>query len=321
VLVLSEHDVNRALPISDCIDALEQMFIGLARGEFFQPLRVRANPGTGPNWMTLMPSARLAAPRLWALKQMVVTPTNTQNGLDPIQGVVLLHDGDDGRLLAVVNAPALTAIRTAAVSALATRLLARADSARVAIIGAGVQAKAHVAAMKHLYPKASFRIWSRNRNNAVSLANESGATVADTITAAAQGADILCTVTASATPVISRAMVAPGCHINAVGSSAANAREIDAQTVADASLFVDRRESTLSESGDYLGALAEGAISGPEHIQAELADILLGNHHGRSSSSEITLFKSLGLAIEDLIAAELAVQSAAKLGIGTRCPW
>lgn len=321
MLVLSEHDVNQALSIGECVDALEQMFIGLARGEFFQPLRVRANPGTGPNWMTLMPSARLSSPRIWALKQMVVTPTNTQQGLDPIQGVVLLHDGNDGRLLAIVNAPALTAIRTAAVSALATRLLARADSAQIAIIGAGAQAKAHVAAMRHLYPHASFRVWSRNRSNAVSLADESGAAVADTIAAAAQGADILCTVTASPTPILFRSMVASGCHINAVGSSAANAREIDAQTVADATLFVDRRESTISESGDYLGALAEGAISGPHHIQAEIGDVLLGKHQGRSSPSEITLFKSLGLAIEDLVAAELAVQLASKLGIGTRCPW
>lgn len=324
MLVLSQVDVDAVLAPGDCIDAMEKVFIGLVRGEFFLPLRTRARPEGSPNWMTVMPSLRLAGragPRLWALKEMAVTPSNPTRGLDPIQGVVLLHDGDDGRLLAVVDAPALTAIRTAAVSALATRTLARRDARIVAIIGAGAQGRAHIAAMRAVLPEASIRLWSRTSARAERLAAETGCEVFGSIPTALAGADVVCTVTASAEPVIEHAWLAPGCHVNAVGSSAATTRELDPTTIARASLFVDRRESTINESGDYLGALEAGAIKGPEHIRAELGEVLTGRHPGRTSNDEQTVFKSLGLAIQDLAAAELALVRARAAGRGVECAW
>ena len=321
MLVLSHDDVLAALPMRDCIAAIERMFVGLAQGDYFQPLRTRAHPQGNSNWMTIMPSARIGTPRLWALKEMVVTPSNSARGKDPIQGAVLLHDGDDGRLLAVLSAPALTAIRTAAVSAVATRILARPDARSVAIIGAGVQGRAHVEAMRCVFPQACVRVWSRTQERALALARECDAEPASSIEEALAGADVVCTVTSAREPVIARAFVAQGCHINAVGSSASTHREIDGATMAAASLFVDRRESTLSESGDYLEALAERVIPGPRHIRAELGEVLLGLHPGRTENTEITLFKALGLAIEDLVAAEVAVRIARESGIGQECQW
>jgi ornithine cyclodeaminase len=321
MLVLSHDDVVASLPMDACIAAMERTLAGLARGEFFQPLRTRARPEGSPNWMTCMPSLRLAGPRLWALKEMAVTPDNPARGLDPIQGAVLLHDGDDGRLLAVVDAPALTSIRTAAVTAVATRRLARANAKQVAIVGAGVQGRAHVAAMRAILPRAAIRIWSRTSSRAEALARELDCAAAPTVEAALDGADVVCTVTAAAEPVVRREWLAPGCHVNAVGSSGPATRELDGPTLAAAALFVDRRESAVSESGDYLFALKEGAIPGPQHIRAELGEVLTGAHPGRTSPGDLTVFKSLGLAIEDLVAAEAAVARAREIGRGVECPW
>jgi ornithine cyclodeaminase/alanine dehydrogenase-like protein (mu-crystallin family) len=321
MLVLSARDVEAVLTPAECIAAMERMFVGLARGEFFQPLRQRVRPEGSPNWLTVMPSLRHAGPRLWALKEMAVNPANTARGLDPIQGVVLLHDGDDGRLLAVVDAPALTAIRTAAVSALATRVLARPEAKRVAIVGAGVQGRAHIAAMRAVLPGASIVVWGRTRSRAEALAREHECDVADTIEHALRDADVVCTLTAASEPIVERAWFAAGAHVNAVGSSAPTTREIDPATIAAASFFVDRRESTVSESGDYLGALKAGAIAGPEHIRAELGEVLIGKHPGRTSTAELTLYKSLGLAIQDLAAAELATARARAAGRGVECAW
>ncbi len=228
----------------------------------------------------------------------------------------MLHDGDTGELRALLNASAVTEIRTAAVSAVATRLLARSDSRVVAVIGAGVQGRSHIEAMRCVLPEAEVRVWSRGTARAAALAAQTGATLVGTIEEALAGADVVCTTTSSRDPIISRDLLAPGVHLNAVGSSIAVARELDAPTVAAASLFVDRRESTLNEAGDYLLAVTEAGI-GPDHIKAELGELLEGVHPGRMSDDELTLFKSLGLAVEDLAAAELVVARARERGIGT----
>jgi ornithine cyclodeaminase len=321
MLVLSQKDVEAVLRMEDCIAAMQGVFTGLARGEFFQPLRQRARPEGSPNWITVMPALRTGERRLWALKEMAVTPGNTARGADPIQGAVLLHDGDDGRLLAVVSAPALTAIRTAAVSAVATRALARPDAAIVAVIGSGVQGRAHIEAMRCVLPRAAVRVWGRNRAKTEALAAEMDCQAAASIESALAGADVVCTVTAALEPIVRYAWFAPGCHINAVGSSSPGAREIDGATFGAAAVFVDRRESTISESGDYLFALKEGSIAGTGHIRAELGEVLACAHPGRSSVGELTLYKSLGLAAQDLAAAELAVASARAAGRGLECEW
>jgi len=249
----------------------------------------------------------------WALKEICLFPGNPARGLDTHLGAVILHSGDTGEPLAVMNASAITAIRTAAVSALATKLLAREDAATLAIIGAGVQARSHLHAIPVVRKIREIRICSRTRAHAEAML-QNNAHVTNSVEDAVRGADIIVTATSSKEPVIRREWIAPGAHINAVGSSVATAREIDSATMAAVSLFVDRRESTINESGDYLMAVRDGAK--PE-IRAEIGEILIGTATGRMSRQEITLFKSLGIAIEDLASAQFLYDKAKAAGAGT----
>lgn len=318
LLVLSEHDVEELLTFPECIEVMAEALTALANGEVHNPLRniVRAEGAAG--FMGLMPAYRGGAKPAYALKEICLFPGNPARGLDTHLGGVLLHSGETGELLAVMNASAITAIRTAAVSALATKLLARDDAKVHAIIGAGVQARSHLAAIAAVRDIDEVRICSRTRAKAETLAGAK-VRVVDSVEEAVRGAGIISTTTSSREPVLHRSWIAPGAHINAVGSSIAAARELDSDTVAAASLFVDRRESTLNESGDYLSALREGAIAGPEHIRGEIGEILTGRAEGRRSRDEITLFKSLGIAIEDLAAAQFLYDKARRLGRGQWC--
>jgi ornithine cyclodeaminase len=315
MLILSHADVEACLPMADCIAAVDQAMRGLAHGDYFQPLRMKAVPENGANRMVFMPALRHDGAPLWALKQIVVTPDNTARGLDSHQGAVLLHDGVTGELEAVVHAGAITAIRTAAASAVAARALARKDSKVVTVLGTGVQGRAHIEAMRCVMPDAQLRVWSRTPAHAEEVARRFGATPCATIEAACAGADVICAVTAAREPILTPATIPRGCHVNAAGSSIATTRELSGAAMAMGSLFVDRRESTVNESGDYLLALRENAI-GPDHIRAEIGDVLLGRHPGRASDDEITIYKSLGVAVQDLAAAEVAVQHAREHGRG-----
>lgn len=315
VLVLSEHDVRELLDMESCVAAMEDVLARLARDELTNPLRFLMRP-PGPAAMGLMPAHAGGEQPLFSLKEIVVAPANSERGLDPHQGAVLLHDGVTGRLIALLNASPVTEIRTAAVSAVATKLLARPGSRTVAVLGSGVQGRSHVHAMQTVLEDPIVRIWSRNPAHAEALALETHSLVAGSVEEALDGADVVCTTTASREPIVRLEWLAPGTHVNAVGSSVAAAREIDGETVAAASLFVDRRESTVNESGDYLRAVEEAGI-GPDHILAELGELLIGAHPGRRDDAELTLFKSLGIAVEDLAAAHLCVARARERGIGT----
>ncbi len=304
VLVLSEHDVETLLTMPECIEVMEDALAALARGEVHNPLRQAIRAPGAPGLLGLMPAWRSGATPYYALKEVCVFPENPKRGLDTHLGAVILHSGDTGEPLAIINAAAVTAIRTAAVSAVATKLLAREDASVLAILGAGVQAKSHLQAIPLVRQIRETRQFSRRGGN-VGSAEE-----------AVRGADIIVTATSSREPVLRREWLSPGAHINAVGSSIAAARELDSATVAAASLFVDRRESTVNESGDYLFALKEGAIPGPDHIRAELGELLTGQAAGRKSPEEITLFKSLGLAVEDLASAAFLYEKARTAGRG-----
>jgi ornithine cyclodeaminase len=315
LLVLSEEEVRDVLDMESCIAAMEEALAALARGELSMPLRfVFRSPGE--QLLGLMPAHRGGDEPLFSLKEIVVSPGNSAHGLDPHQGAVLLHDGETGVLRAVLNASAITEIRTAAVSAVATKLLARPGSRRVAILGAGVQARSHAHAMRTILDDPELRVWSRTPAHAEALALEAHAVTCETIEEALDGADVVCTCTASREPIVRRAWLAPGTHLNAVGSSIPSARELDTDVVVEAGLFVDRRESTLNESGDYLRAVEEAGI-GPDHIRGELGELLVGSRPGRRDAEELTVFKSLGLAVEDLAAASLCVARARERGIGT----
>jgi ornithine cyclodeaminase/alanine dehydrogenase-like protein (mu-crystallin family) len=298
-----------------CIEAMESALSALARGEMSMPLRFVVKPG-GDAMLGLMPAYRGGEEPLFSLKEIVVAPGNSARGLDPHQGAVLLHDGTTGVLRAVLNASPITEIRTAAVSGVATRLLARPDASSVAILGSGIQGRSHAVAMREVLPNAELRVWSRTPAHAEALALEAHGLACASVEEALDGADVVCACTSSPEPIVSLASLAPGTHVNAVGSSVPWARELESEVVAAASLFVDRRESTLNESGDYLRAVDEQGI-GPDHIRAELGEILIGSAKGRTSDGELTLFKSLGLAVEDLAAAELVVRRATELGLGT----
>ena len=322
LLVLNHTEVEQLLPMPECISAMAEAFTQLARGAAHQPLRTIFGPPEVKGVLAMMPTFRASPFPLFGLKAICVFPGNAAIGKDAHQGGVMLFDGETGELIAVVNASAITAIRTAAVSALATRLLAREDAGDLAIIGAGVQARPHLAAMNCVRPLRRVRIASRSFENAKNFANEMQPQIRtliepiETVEAAVRGADIIVTATTSRDPVLQREWISPGAHLNAIGTFSPQAREVDTATVAAATLFVDRRESALNEAGDYLIAAQEGAI-GPDHIRADLGEVLTGIHSGRTSQEEITLFKSLGLAIEDLAAAAHVYQKAQEANAGT----
>lgn len=311
LLILNEHEVHDLLGMPECIRVMEEALADLARGRAANPLRSVLRVDGAKGFFGLMPAWHGS----FGLKEVCVFPGNPARGLDTHLGGVLLHSGDTGQLLAVMNASAITAIRTAAVSAVATKLLAREDAHVLAVLGAGVQARSHLEAIPLVRDIREIRIFSRGDERARKLAS-GNRKLMPSAEEAVRGADIIVTATSSREPVLKREWIAPGTHINAVGSSVATARELDSPTMAAASLFVDRRESTVNESGDYLAALREGAI-GPEAIRAEIGEILIGRAEGRRSRDEVTLFKSLGLAVEDLASAQFLFEEAQKRSAGT----
>ena len=316
MLILNQEEVERLLDLPGCMAAMEEALIGLANGQFHLPLRPIVRPPGESSFLGLMPAHRAGHRPLYALKTIAVFPDNPMRGLDPHQGSVTLYEGTSGELLALMNATPITAIRTAAVSGVATRALARGDASELAIVGAGHQAGPHIAAMLEARPFERIRIASRTFESAKRLASEWPiATAVETAEEAVRGADVVCTVTSSPEPVLLGEWLRPGAHVNAVGAGFPDMRELDAAAVANASFFVDRRDSAESESGDYLMALQEGAIA-DGHIRAELGEVLAGSAPGRTSDEEITVFESLGLAIEDLAAAEYLERKALASGAG-----
>lgn len=307
LLVLSHQQVEELLTMRECIRVMEEALADLARGKVANPLRTMVRAEGAAGFLGLMPSYRGD----FGLKEICVFPENPKRGLDTHLGAVILHDGETGAPKAIINASAITAIRTAAVSGVATKLLAREDSRVLAILGAGVQAKSHFEAIPLVRDIRETRVYSHSP-----VKGFKGCRIVSSAEEAVTGADIVVTATSSKEPVIRREWIKSGAHINAVGSSVKTSREIDSATMAAASLFVDRRESTVNESGDYLMALAEGAIK-PNHIRAELGEILIGKARGRTSADEITLFKSLGLAVEDLASAQFLFGEAQRRGTGT----
>jgi len=322
VLVLAHADVEQLLPMDECIGVMADALAALANGQVHQPLRTVVRPPGAAGFMAMMPAYRFGEHAAFGMKAVSVFSGNTARGLDAHQGAVMLLSAETGELLALMNASAVTAIRTAAVSAVATQALARQDATDLAIVGAGVQARWHLAAMAAVRPIRRVRVASRDFERARAFAAEMGFHVlapidaVDSAELAVEGADIIVTATTANEPVLKREWIIPGAHINAVGASVPTAREIDAATMAAASLFVDRRESTLGEAGDYLLAVREGAI-GAEHIKADIGEVLIGAKPGRTSDDEITLFKSVGLAVEDLAAADHVYRKAKQFGVGT----
>ena len=322
ILVLNNDHIRELLPMPECIELMADALAALARDEVHQPLRTIIRPPNARGLLGLMPAYRGGERGAFGMKAICVFPDNPSQGKDAHQGAVILFSRETGEMLALMNASEITAIRTAAVSAVATRLLAREDAQELAIIGAGVEARTHLAALACIRPISRARVSARNFEHAERLAREMRSSIPFQIApvesneAAVRDADLIVTATSSLEPVINKEWISPGAHINAIGTHSPSSREIDSGTMAVAKIFVDRRESALNEAGDYLLAAKEGVI-GPENIVAEIGELLIGIKPGRASTSEITLFKSLGLAIEDVACAEYLYQKAQTENAGT----
>ena len=322
VLALASSDIKELLPMRECIPLMAAALRSLAEGRSAQPVRTVFRPREAAGLMSLMPAFRADDFPAFGLKAICVFPGNSAKGKDAHQGAVLLFSAETGEPLAIENASAITAIRTAAVSAVATDILARRDAGVLAIVGAGVQGRAHLEAVSLVRSLREVRVADKDAGRAGKFAAETGAVhpfqirASDDVAGAVSGADIIVTVTDSCEPIVRRDWISAGAHINAVGACVPSAREIDAATVAASRLFVDKKESALQESGDILLAVKDGAIT-RENIRAELGEVLTGVKPGRMSDDEITLFESLGLAVEDLAAAAYVYREAQKKGRGT----
>ena len=322
ILILDSEQIRELLPMRDCIELMADALSSLARGEVFQPLRTIIRPPEARGLLGLMPAYRTGDHGAFGMKAICVFPQNPAQGKDAHQGAVMLFSRETGELMALMNASEITATRTAAVSAVATRLLAREDAHQLAIIGAGVQARTHLLALDAVRSIKRARVACRNIEHAQKLVRDMQPRFAFPIEAvktneeAVRGADLIVTATSSQEPVINKDWISSGAHVNAIGTHSPTSREIDSATMAAARIFTDRRESALNEAGDYLLAANEGRINA-DSIVGEIGELLIGTKPGRTSVNEITLFKSLGLAIEDVACAEYLYQKALSQSLGT----
>jgi ornithine cyclodeaminase/alanine dehydrogenase-like protein (mu-crystallin family) len=318
--ILGQADVRRLLPMGECVDLMARALTELSAGRAVNPLRSAMKLPDGSGLLGLMPGY-VEQPQALGLKVVAVFPGNHGTRYDSHQGLVVLFDTQHGCPLAIMDASEVTAIRTAAATGVATRALAREDATTLALIGSGTQARTHLEAMLSVRPLKSVRVFSPNADRRQAFAKVESqrhgipVLAVDSAQDAVADADIVCTTTSSSEPVIRGEWLAPGTHVNAVGASVPWAREVDTPTVVRSRLFVDRRESTENESGAYRTALAEGAITA-DHIQGEIGEILLGKIPGRCTADEITLFKSLGVAVEDLLAADHVLRRAQEENVG-----
>jgi ornithine cyclodeaminase len=322
VRVLSGDDVRTALTMPDCIEAMDAVLQELAAGDLYLPLRSVVRPPKSAGLMGLMTAHRAGDTPAFGLKAVAIFPENPRRGLDAHQGIVVVFDGEDGRVRGIIDASAVTAIRTAAVSAVATRALSVGNAGTLAVLGAGVQAAAHIEAMAYVLPLERVRIYARRAEPAQQLAAETAdrfgveAVCAGSVEEALRDAAVVCTTTTAREPIVERGWLAPGTHVNAVGSSIPVTRELDGETMAAARIVVDARESALNESGDVLLAMREGKLA-EDVALVELGEVLSGRAPGRANAQELTVFVSLGLAVEDLAAAELALRAAEAAGLGS----
>ena len=320
IRILRSADVHALLPMKECIDLMQRTMIAVSEGRVVLPLRsVLMMPGdTG--MMGNMP-AYLGDPECFGVKLISLMPRNKPPQYSSHLGIVLLFEVEHGQPVAMLDGAEITALRTAAASGLATRLLARPDASDLAILGAGEQAGTHLASMLCVRKLRRIRVWGRDLEKASAFAQAEGAKhgvtieVAGTARDCVKDADIICTVTKAREPILLGEWIKPGAHLNVVGSSIASTAEIDIPTVVKSRYFVDCRSSTITEGGDYLRALRAGAIT-PEHILGEIGEVANGSKVGRTSPDDVTLYKSLGIAPQDLASAHYVLQKAREQGVG-----
>jgi ornithine cyclodeaminase len=325
IRILRADVVRRLLPMDECIALMERTMIGVSAGRAVVPLRsIMVMPGDR-GMLGNMPGY-LAEPECFGVKLVSLIPRNQPPLHSSHLGLVLLFEPQHGRPVALLDGAQITAIRTAAASGLATNWLARSDAGDLALLGAGEQAQSHLQAMSCVRALRRVRVWARDPDKARKFALAEGVRhgmeieVSDTVEAAVRGADIVCTLTKAREPILKGAWLAPGAHVNVVGSSVATAAEVDTEAVVRSRLFVDRRDSTVHEGGEYLRALTEGAISA-SHILGEIGEVAAGTVPGRRAPSDLTMYKSLGIAAQDLAAGYYVFERAAAAGLGQVIDW
>lgn len=322
LLVLNQEDVRRALPMSEAIEGMKQAFAQLSAGDASVPQRTQL-PVAQHNGISIFMPAYLADSDALAVKIVSVFPHNVRQDLPSIHGIVVALDSRTGIPVALLEGGSLTAIRTGAGSGAATDILARKDASVAAIIGSGVQARTQLEAVCTARSISNVRVYSPHAAHARAFAEEMGGRspiphdieVSDSADDAVRGADIVCTATSSTTPVFSGSALAPGCHINAVGSFRTDMQEVDVETVRRSLVVVDSREAVREEAGDLMVPIEQGLLTF-EHIYAELGEIVTGKRPGRIDAEQITFFKSVGVAVQDAIAGRIALDNARRQGLG-----
>lgn len=317
---LNEADVRSVLAIGDLLEPMEQALAGFSAGRVIQPIRSVIPVAAGPGFLGVMPADFPDRQALGA-KLVTVFGGNRDKGLPSHLAMIVLLDEQTGRLRAVLDGRYITEIRTAAVSAVAARHLARADARELAILGSGVQARSHLLAMALVRPLTAVRVWSPNGAHREAFIAEMQDRVPCRITACADAeecvrdADLVVAATSSRTPVLRSDAVNDGAHVTGVGACRPDEREMDPSLVRRGRLFVDSREAALHEAGDVLLGIRDKAF-GPEIVESEIGGVIAGGAQGRRSDRDVTIFKSLGLAVEDLAAADLACSRATERGVG-----
>ena len=324
MLIINHRDVDQVFTMPVASDVMREALLSLDRGNAVQPMRTTMTLPDDRGIFWIMPAVG-GTPASLGLKALTACPGNHGTAFDTHQGAVLLF-GEHGELLALVDATALTATRTAAVSAVATEALARADATELAILGSGSQAMPHLQAMMCVRSITRVRVWSRTAAHADRFAKAANdrfglvVTTRDSVQAAVDGADIICTATGALHPILERRWVHSGTHINAVGSGSPAARELGGDVLQAARVFVDRTDSALREGGDVVLAIGDGLFAAGD-IAGDVGAVLAGRVVGRSSPDEITLFKSVGLAVEDVAAARATYDACRQLGLGHDVPF
>ena len=318
-LLLTGEHVRSVLPMSDLIAAMESALARFSAGDVQQPVRTVLQVGRHDAFVGLMPAYDPHSPAMGA-KIVTVFGGNADRALPTHLATIVLLDPETGALQAIMDGRYITEARTAAVSAVSVRYLARPEASTLAILGTGVQARSHLEAYAGIRTLREVRVWSpkgSSRERFVAETEHTPVLAAASAEEAVRGADLIVLATSSPTPVLDEAWVAPGTHIVSVGACRPDQREIAPELTSRGRLFVDSRAGALAESGDVVLGIAERRFT-PDHIAGELGELILGRVRGRQADEEITIFKSLGMAVEDVAAAELAYRRALERGIGAR---
>jgi len=321
MLVISEQQVRGLLDLNELIQALEQAHIQYSSHRAVMPVRLVVPLPQIQGRITSMPGF-LTDDKALGMKVVTYFQQNPKHDLPAILATIMLFSAETGKVMAMMDGSYITAIRTACASAMATKALASPKSRVVGILGAGVQARAHLDVLARVRNIATFRVYSSSGTSAPALRKEmekrinAAIEVVSSAEQAVRDAEIVVTVTTAKEPIIKADWLKPGAHVNAVGSHRPELREIDGVTLARAKIVVDSREAIMAECGDVLLAIEEKSIS-PSAIHAEIGEILAGVKPGRTDESEITLYKSIGIAIQDVAAAHLIYEKALRQGVGT----